>query len=136
MYLLYIIYIKYYILDIIHYILYIIYYILYIIYYILYIIYYILYILYYILYTSVLPSISIDKKYSASGLLLQQEAVLLLHLLLCCDRELLCHFNRQDVMWKSCALATGSCFVISIVAFLQLGAVLLLQLLFRCKLFK
>ena len=42
-------------------------------------------------------------------------------------------FHRQDVMWKSSAVATGSCCVSLIVAFMQQGAVLLLRLLFRCN---
>ena len=84
----------------------------------------ILYIYIYILYTSVLLSIpstrcTVEKQCG-------------------CNRELFCYFN-------CCILATESCFVTSTVvqlqvfevaAFLQQGAALLLQLLFRCQGFK
>ena len=47
-----------------------------------------------------------------------------------------CRFHRPDALWKSSAVATGSCFVTSIVAFLQQKAALLLQLLYSCKCLK
>ena len=110
-----ILYIVYCILYIVYCILYIIYYILYIIYYVLCIIYHILYIRHYILYSI----------YYILYLILDYN-------ILACS----CRFHRQDVLWKSSAVATGSCFVTSIVAFLQQGAALLLQLLYSCKCFK